>query len=213
MESIPARFGKNAWFRSEIAAISALLIVLNWPLLSGRCNSAMIFVPSSVRAGEWWRVLAHPFVHVTWFHLLLDGAAFFLLYQELQEQAFTKRLACVFASGAGSLLVSLWADPMISIKGLCGLSGIAHGLMAITALDLMAHRGDKIVVRIGVVSFTLVLSKCLVEVITGKMLFTFLYFGMVGDPVAVTHAGGVVGGIVAWLCYSVFTHCIRPNPR
>jgi len=37
------------------------------------------------------------------------------------------------------------------------------------------------------------------------MLFTFLYFGMVGDPVAVTHAGGLLGALVTWLLCTRFT--------
>jgi hypothetical protein len=70
--------------------------------------------------------------------------------------------------------------------------------MVVSALELMKQRSDKLLFRIGLISFGLVVVKCLVEVITGKMLFTFIYFGMVGDPVAVTHAGGVLGGLVAW---------------
>jgi hypothetical protein len=31
------------------------------------------------------------------------------------------------------------------------------------------------------------------------MFFAFLYFGMVGDPVAVSHAGGIIGGLLAML--------------
>jgi len=193
--------GDARLFRLEMGSIGLILLLLNWPLLHGACNSAMIFLPSPVRQGEWWRLLTHPFVHVTWFHLLLDGAAFFLLYHDLAEHHWTKRFAWVFASAAGSLLVSLWADPMISAKGLCGLSGIAHGLMGASALDLMAHARDKTVFRIGLGCFAVLFIKCLIEVLTGKMLFTFLYFGMVGDPVAVTHAGGLLGGIVASLVF------------
>ena len=77
-------------------------------MLHGGLNSAMLFLPDAVRAGEWWRVLTHPFVHVTWYHLLLDGAAFFLLYNELQTEPVLRRAGYLFASGAGSLLVPLF---------------------------------------------------------------------------------------------------------
>ena len=49
--------------------------------------------------------------------------------------------------------------------------------------------------------FAVVIIKCLLEVLMGKGLFAFLYFGLAGDPVAVTHAGGALGGAVAWLCF------------
>src|SRR5262249_48563944 len=99
----------------------------------------------------------------------------------------------------------LCADPMLSTKGLCGISAIAHGLMAVSALNLIGQRHDKLLLGMGLCSFVLVTVKCLIEVLTGKMLFTFLYFGMVGDPVAVTHAGGVLGALVTWLV------CSRPR--
>src|SRR5712671_432519 len=73
-------------FPWELSAITLLLVVLNWPLLYGTCNQALVFLPAPVRNGEWWRVLAHPFVHVTWYHLLLDGSAFLLLYKDLRQQ-------------------------------------------------------------------------------------------------------------------------------
>jgi hypothetical protein len=40
------------------------------------------------------------------------------------------------------------------------------------------------------------------EAFNGRMLFTFLDFGMVGDPVAVTHAGGALGGLCSWFITS-----------
>src|SRR5882724_7687435 len=46
-------------FRLEMAAIGLILLLLNWPLLHGACNSAMIFLPWPVRQGEWWRLLTH----------------------------------------------------------------------------------------------------------------------------------------------------------
>jgi rhomboid family GlyGly-CTERM serine protease len=205
--AVHPRLRKRFWCRFELGVIAFILLLLNWPLLKGMCNTAMIFLPEPVREGEWWRLLSHPFVHVTWYHLLLDGTAFFVLYKDLQDQPWIKRFVLVLASGLGSLAVSLWGDPMVSVKGLCGLSGIAHGLMATSALDLMSQRRDKMLFWIGLFCFALVLVKSLLEVLTGKMLFAFLYFGLVGSPIAVTHAGGVLGGLVAWLSFGFVGRC------
>jgi membrane associated rhomboid family serine protease len=82
---------KKFWFHFELGTMVLILLLLNGSLLHGECNARLIFLPAAVRNGEWWRVLTHPFIHVTWFHLLLDATAFFLLYQELQEQVWPKR--------------------------------------------------------------------------------------------------------------------------
>src|SRR6187401_911250 len=121
---------KELWF------FTGLILLLNLPLLNGTWASAFAFHPDLVRQGEWWRVLTFPFVHVSIYHLLLDATAFFLLYSGLREPKRFNRLAFVVASALGSLLVSIFAAPQIYSVGLCGLSGIAHGLMAISALEM-----------------------------------------------------------------------------
>jgi len=189
------------WRKIELASLAALLVALNWSLLQGVCKPGLIFMPEAVRHGEWWRLFTHPFIHVTWLHLLLDGSAFLLLYRDLQEQRWLQRVLFCIGSAVGSLIVCICADPALSTKGLCGISAIAHGLMAVSALDLMGQGHDKLLFRMGLCSFVLVTVKCLIEVLTGKMLFTFLYFGMVGDPVAVTHAGGLLGALITWLLW------------
>jgi rhomboid family GlyGly-CTERM serine protease len=180
---------------------AALLAIFNAPLLGGLFWDSMIFRPEAVGEGEWWRVLAHPFVHATWYHLLLDGAAFFLLYLSLAERRLAGRLACVVAGGFGSLMCSWWAAPAVSSGGLCGLSGIAHALMAVSAVEMISLAdSDSAQRRLGWVSFVLVVGKAALEAVSGRMFFTFLHFGLMGEPVAVSHAGGVVGGLsMLWL--------------
>jgi membrane associated rhomboid family serine protease len=195
----PAARDRNLWRKIELTGVAVVLLGLNWPLLHGVCNSRLIFMPEAATHGEWWRWFTHPFIHVTWFHLLLDGAAFLMLYHDLLEEPRVQRLLFCIGSAVGSLVVCCGADPMLATNGLCGISAIAHGLMAVSALNLMGQRHDKVLFRIGIFSFVLVTAKCLIEVVTGKMLLTFLYFGMVGDPIAVTHAGGVLGALVTWL--------------
>lgn len=186
--------------RLEMLLFASLIIVFSGSVLFGSVWQSMLFQPAAVKAGEWWRLFTHPFVHITWYHLLLDASAFFLLYNSLLEGKLARRLAYVVTSAAGSLLLSWMAAPTIAIGGLCGLSGIAHGLMAVSAVEMLINQPRHSPEwRAGVFTFVLVVGKAVYEAITGRILFGFLYFGLVGDPVAVSHAGGIVGGLLAML--------------
>ena len=192
----------------ELCGLVIILLLLNLPLFSGSCAVEMIFLPARVAAGEWWRVFTYAFVHVSWYHLLLDGAAFLILYQGLVGRRAYGRMGCVLACGAGSLLASVWSAPIIQTQGLCGLSGIAHGLMAISALDLMKAPADKTLQRAGAATFIIVVAKSIVEAATGRIVFEGLHLGKLGTPVAVCHAGGVLGGLVFY-----FTSVLACNFR
>ena len=56
--------------------------------------------------------------------------------------------------------------------------------------------------RVAVISFILVVCKAGFEAFTGRMFFGFLDFGLLGEPVAVSHAGGVIGGLMCFLLCS-----------
>ena len=186
--------------RPELLLFLSLLIILNTPVLFGSGCQSLVFQPDAVRNGQWWRLFTHPFVHVTWYHLLLDGTAFLTLYSSLLDSSIFRRMLYVCAGAAGSLLLSSAAAPAIQATGLCGLSGIAHGLMAVSALEMIAgnprHSAEQ---RIGLISFSFVVAKAAFEALTGRMFFAFLDFGLLGDPVAVSHAGGIVGSLLAML--------------
>lgn len=190
----------RAW-RLELAALAAVLALLNVPLLAGGFDPRFSFLPGAVQAGEWWRVLTHPFVHVSAYHLLLDAAAFFVLYGGLCEHGRATRFALLGASTAGSLLVSLWAAPAVQTQGLCGLSAIAHGLSAVAALDLMAGGNPRLVRGAGLASFALVVGKSLVEAVTGEIALASWHLGSLGTPIAVCHAGGVLGALMVRLAW------------
>jgi len=195
---------RSTWalhWRIELTAFVLLIGVLNLPLLLGPSSTTFAFLPDAVKAGEWWRVPAHPFVHVSLYHLLLDATVFFLLYTELRDKGRFERFTLLLAAGAGSLLVSLWVAPMIQTRGLCGLSGIAHGLAAVSALEMMRGATDKTLWRLGLASLLLVVGKSLVEAVTGHIAFESLHFGQLGVPIAVCHAGGVLGALLAWLSF------------
>jgi rhomboid family GlyGly-CTERM serine protease len=197
--------------RPEMLLFLGLLFAFNFPVLFGNWWGSMMFQSEAVAGGEWWRLVTHPFVHVTWYHLLLDGTAFLTLYHSLLETRLLKRLAYVLAGGAGSLVLS-WMVSDNLVQGLCGLSGIAHGLMAVSAVEMISDTSsDRTTRRVGWISFVLVVLKAAFEAVTGRMFLGFLAFGMLGDPVAVSHAGGIVGGLSMMLLLRIIRLPIFPT--
>src|SRR5690606_11308795 len=81
--------------------------------------------------------------------------------------------------------------------GLRGLSGVAHGLMAVVCLQrlTLTGRGSREFVAYALVLAGLV-AKCLLESLTGDALLASWHLGNVGTPIAVCHAGGLLGGLV-----------------
>ena len=185
-----------------------ILAVVNWCLWSGKVNGALIFSTQAFRSGDWWRVFTFPLVHLSWYHLLLDAGAFVFLYRGLVERRLSVRLLYCIVCGGMSLLFGLWLAPAITVEGLSGLSGIAHGLMAIAALELMQEQSHR---ALGIVSYGAVVGKSVYETATGNVAFEFMHMGLCGTPVAACHAGGVMGGLLCfWLMYRL-SGLVRKN--
>jgi rhomboid family GlyGly-CTERM serine protease len=192
---------RDTFWRCELAALAVWVVLANRPLLFGGMADGLAFHPQAVGAGEWWRVLTHPFAHVSWYHLLLDAAAFFLAYSELRERRFVERAALVTAAGAGSLLAAVLASPAVALHGLCGLSGIAHGLSAVVGVELFLRSREKLLRAGGLACLVIVVGKSVIEAATGNVLFADWHVGWLGTPIAVCHGGGVLGALVTWLIF------------
>lgn len=201
---LPNRGQKTAMvphFRKHGAlwAWTALLMVINLPLLWGEVRSGLLFLPEAVNSGQWWRVATYPLVHLSGYHLLLDAGGFLLLLSCLEERRSLANVFYIIGPSAGSLGLALAMDPLIHQRGLSGLSGIAHGLMAVTALEMLGHKNQRIW---GVASLTAVVGKSAYELWSGQVLFEFMHMGLCGQPVAASHAGGVMGGLLAFCLFN-----------
>lgn len=191
----------------ELWVFTVLLAVLNWPLFCGGDTGLFAFSPAAVKAGEWWRIVTHPLVHVSWYHFLLDAAAFLILYHGLPVEKPWQRLGCVAASAAGSLLVAQWLSPdLVDIHGLCGLSGVDHGLMLFSLLDTVAaRREDRLTCWLAILGLLAILGKVVFELSTGAAFFASAHFGLLGIPIVACHLGGVLAALLFWL----FVYCVR----
>jgi rhomboid family GlyGly-CTERM serine protease len=191
--------------RNEIIFYSAILAVVNVPLLFGVMVESMTFVPAEVLNGQVWRIVTHPFVHVSWYHLLLDGVAFLMLYNQLEAKTFAGRTVYVAAAAVFSMLAVMLVLPYSTAVGYCGLSGIDHGLMAVCALEMIRSKGAGRAGRwFGLISLVVVLGKSLYEAYSGHMFLEFMHFGMMGSPVAISHLGGVIGGVGVFILVNGF---------
>ncbi len=186
--------------RWEIYIYVLLIIILNASLAWGTATESMIFSSQEVWTGQWWRIITHPFVHVSWYHLLLDGAAFFILYIQLAERSLLKRTLYVAGCGFSSLLAASVVLPQMNSVGYCGLSGIAHGLMAVCALELIAgDSANKSAKYSGIACLAVLVGKSLIEALSGRMIFSFFHTDMIGAPIGLAHLGGVAGGCLMFL--------------
>jgi len=205
--------------RFELAAFAALLAVLNIPLLAGGSPGRFNLDPAALAAGEWWRWLTFPWAHVSPYHLLVDAAAFLTLWAGLRAPLSTRcrHLALTaFFSGAVPLLL----DRRVQELGLGGLSGVAHGLMLLAALEAAA-RPEKEKRALGVLYFAVVLCKTLFEQFSGQVLFAQLHPGSIGTPIPACHLGGLIGALAS-AAISLFAKkiprvphpfCGNPMPR
>lgn len=192
---------KPAWLSPDILLLAGLTIILNLHLIGKGTIQSLLFLPDFVTAGEWWRLFTHPFVHITWYHLFLDAGAFFLLYAGLEDTSSLHRVRHTLICGMFSLAAAWAFTPAVNSLGLCGLSGIAHGLMAVSGLEMMQKKKT---FRLGLICLVLVVAKSIYEVYINNSLFAFLQFGLCGIPLVACHAGGVVGGIISYLLNKCF---------
>jgi membrane associated rhomboid family serine protease len=178
----------------ELVAWSIALAVLHVPLFAGGSASALALLPERVSVGEWWRIITHPFVHVSTYHLLLDGAAFLFLWHGLRG-SLGSRFATLAASAAGALLFAAFGSEAFWSVGLCGLSGIAHGLMVRQGLELWDSARSPSDRRLAAVVLAGVLGKCLLEAFTGAAFFSQWHLGPLGTPIVICHLGGACGAL------------------
>lgn len=186
-------------WHKESNILLLIVILINAPLFTGGSTAHWMFSEKTISGGEWWQLLTHPFAHVSWYHLLMDATALFLIYPSLIEPKRSVRLSYLAAAAMGSLLAAMWQRPEINSIGFCGLSGIAHGIMAIWSIELIQaknqHPWGR---RIGILSLITVILKCTWEAITNLPFIGFAHFDLMGTPILICHLGGVAGGILAY---------------
>ncbi|MCP4451123.1 MAG: rhombosortase [Planctomycetes bacterium] len=189
---------KQKW---ELWIYAAILGVANIGLLWNSVATGLYYYPEQVLSGQWHRVFTHAFVHVSWYHLLLDGSAFLMLYAMLKQPNTIKRTLYILGANLGCVVGVTAVLPDQGSLGYAGLSGIAHGLMAVWALEQMAEGRDKTSQRIGWITLGIVVGKALIEAAHGSVVFAFMHGNLMGQPIGISHLSGILGAGLAYaLC-------------
>ncbi|MBN1675646.1 MAG: rhombosortase [Kiritimatiellae bacterium] len=188
--------------------LTAVIVVASLPLLWNGYAEALVFRPEAVVRGEWWRVVTHPFVHVSGYHLLLDASAFLFLYHLLRRDYPAHAGWALPACGIGSLSGALLASETVATAGLCGLSGIAHGLTALVCLPGLTkptERPDPVMATV----FAILVLKAAWESLAGTVALSSWHLGSVGTAIPACHAGGVLAALL-FAVGSGLVPCLSP---
>jgi hypothetical protein len=191
-------------YPAEFLLFVLLLIVFNFTPAAN--TTAYYLFPSALFECEFTRWFTFVWKHNSLYHLILDASAFLSLYESIRCRFAGRVLhlfSCIFFSG----LIPILIDPRLNSIGLCGLSGVAHGLMLIWAFET-AEKTDRRTQLAASILFLGVLGKTIFEQVTGQVLFAEHHLGNVGIPIASCHFGGLVGAI---LSYSIL-HAARTLP-
>lgn len=191
----------------KLVGFGIILALCNYNLFLDTTPSSLIFQQNEALQGEWWRVITHPFVHVSWYHLSIDALAVVLLWREIEMISTLQKLFISMICSASSLATAVCFSPVIQTTGYCGLSGVAHGLMAFLALTWILpgpytdkhDQKDRVRLGAGMVLLIFSLGKSIVEVISDFIIFSHFHMGELGVPIVHAHLGGALGGIATFI--------------
>ncbi len=128
-------------FSPRIWLAPLLLMLL---LLATECGGEVVrlalrFDRSAIEAGQWWRLLSGNFVHLGWYHWMLNEIGIAVLVMLCPESLSIAVLARrVLVIGAGMALCLYRFVP--SLQTYVGMSGVIHGLFVLGLLPQVLKR-------------------------------------------------------------------------
>jgi rhomboid family GlyGly-CTERM serine protease len=187
-----------------------------WPLLLmltlliaemfGDAGRSMLqFDRALIAAGQWWRLLSGSFVHLGWYHLMLNeiGLAVLVLLcpQPLPLRIWLRRLLIICV---GMSLCLYFFVPQL--RTYVGMSGTIHGLFVLGLLPQALKRDW---IAIGCLGY--LLGKLGWEMITGTPVSDARAIG--GHVVTEAHLYGSIVAFVYGLVFGTFRGRETPPPE
>jgi rhomboid family GlyGly-CTERM serine protease len=171
--------------------IAIALICLILSFLPDATQDSLQYQQTSVKAGEWWRVVSAHLVHLGWAHLTMNLAGLILIWH-LFITPGRNGIICSFhlpLLALGTTLGLLWFNPELAWYR--GLSGVLHGLIVVSLLNQMRNQPT--------ISSLLLLS------IAGKIAWEQLAGPTPGSEAWISgkvivdaHLYGGISGIILW---------------
>lgn len=185
--------------RARVWAVPLALMLLIFLLQCGGepVAAALRFDRVAIQDGQWWRLLTCNFVHLGWYHLLLNelGVLVFVLLcpEPLSVPVWLRRLLLI---GLGMSLGLYFFAPRLSTY--VGLSGIMHGLFLLGLGRLVLQKD-------------LIAAACLLYLL-GKLGWELWAGAPVSDEIAIggrvaveSHLWGALAALVYGLAFQAFT--------
>ncbi|MCL6271382.1 rhombosortase [Sansalvadorimonas sp. 2012CJ34-2] len=118
-------------------------------------QDALAYTRSGLVSGDWWRLLSGHWIHLSWYHLLMNGLvliAFYVLYGERQKISL-----CMLFFLSITISGGLWLKSP-GIERYVGFSGVLTGLILIGAINTFS---DDRLINTGIV--LVILGKIAIE--------------------------------------------------
>jgi rhomboid family GlyGly-CTERM serine protease len=177
------------------AVLVALILALQ---LGGEgVRSALLYQRELIGAGEWWRLLTANFVHLGWYHALLNVAGTALLVllcpEPLSPAVWARRVVVIGLA----MSLALYAF-LPSLHWYVGFSGVLHGLFVL-GLGRQAWLRDPV----AIAALAFLLGKVAWEMVTGAPLSDEEAIG--GRVLVESHLYGSLSALAYGLIFGAFT--------
>ncbi len=193
----PSPSSPRVWGPPAALSVFCLLLMLAGPQLS----RALQYDRGAIAAGEWWRLLSGNFVHLGYWHLLLNVLSLALLEllcpERLSPAEWLRRLVVI---GVGMSVCLYFFVP--SVQTYVGLSGLIYGLFAL-GLGRQALTRDEI----AIVSLIFLTARISWELVVGAPQSETKLIG--GGVVAESHLYGICSAIAYALAAYIWNKTVK----
>lgn len=180
----PDALGWRVW-----AAPVALMWLLLLTQLGGEpLRLALRYDRAAIEAGQWWRLITGNFVHLGWYHLLLNELGLAVLVLLCPERLSLAVLARRVLLVGTALTLCLWWF-VKDLRDYVGMSGVIHGLFVLGLLPQVLRRDP-----VGIGSLLFLLGKLGYEFFAGAPISDEAAIG--GFVVTESHSFGALAALV-----------------
>ncbi len=173
-----------------LAVIFVTILVIIFGILDEVATDFLRYERDLLRSGEWWRLLSGHFVHLSWAHLSLNLAGFWLiafLYGQRIKPIYL--LATIFLIALGISIGLLIFSP--GVDWYVGLSGVLHGLIIIGALkNLSAEPWPSTFILVGIFSKIIweqlyAKENAMEHIIGGNIIYDAHFYGAIAGTIII----------------------------